>query len=115
MRTIIAGGREVTEYAHIIRATQRCGWTPAVVISGHARGVDKLGELWAERNKIPCEIFPANWDLYGNKAGPIRNNQMAEVADALIAIWDGKSRGTKHMIDTATKKGLKVYVHLLNK
>ncbi len=56
-------------------------------------------------------MYPAAWDTYGLKAGYIRNEEMADNADALIAIWDGKSRGTKHMIDIATRKGLRVYIH----
>ena len=54
--------------------------------------------------------FPANWKAHGRAAGPIRNAQMASVSHALIAFWDGKSRETKNMIDTATKRGLQVAV-----
>jgi hypothetical protein len=60
---------------------------------------------------IPCFRFPADWDRYGKAAGYIRNETMAANAEALIALWDGRSPGTKHMIDIARKKGLKVYVH----
>jgi hypothetical protein len=69
------------------------------VISGCARGVDQMGIRWAKENKISFVGVPANWDYYGKSAGMIRNTQMANKADALIAIWDGESRGTKHMID----------------
>jgi hypothetical protein len=55
-------------------------------------------------------VFPADWKTHGKAAGPIRNRQMAKNAEALIALWDGNSRGTKNMIETATKLGLKVYV-----
>jgi hypothetical protein len=55
--------------------------------------------------------FPADWDTHGRAAGVIRNKQMAEYGDMLIAFWDGESKGTKNMIDTSKKLGLLVYVH----
>ena len=69
--------------------------------------------MWAATFSIPCEKYPADWDKYGKSAGYRRNEQMADNADSLIALWDGRSRGTKHMIDIAHRKGLKVYVHLI--
>jgi hypothetical protein len=113
MKTIIAGSRQCTDSDHLLVALDKCGWIPSVVISGNARGVDRLGELWAEENKVPCIRYPANWEKYGSMAGPIRNEKMAEEADALIAIWDGKSKGTKHMIGAAKRRGLKVYIHMI--
>lgn len=59
---------------------------------------------------IPVKRFPADWDRHGRAAGPIRNCQMAQYADALIAIWDGKSRGTKNMIDEMNKCGKPVLI-----
>ncbi len=110
MRTIIAGSRDGVDLIDINEAMKACGWIPSVVISGTARGSDQLGEHWAIGNSIPVELYPANWTL-GKKAGYLRNEQMADKAQALVAIWDGKSRGTKHMIDIANRKGLRVYVH----
>lgn len=81
-----------------------------VIISGHASGADALGERYAQERGFLLETYPADWKVLGKADGPIRNAKMAEVADALIAFWDGKSRGTKNMIDTATKRGLKVAV-----
>ena len=57
-----------------------------------------------------CYRFPADWDKYGKAAGYKRNGEMARNADALIAFWDGKSRGTKHMIDLAKKYDLQARV-----
>ena len=68
------------------------------VVSGGARGVDHLGERFAQQNGIPLRIFPADWEKYGKAAGSIRNNQMALYADVLLAVWDGDSRGTQDMI-----------------
>lgn len=111
MRTIIAGSRDIKDYALVVDAINKAPWKPSLIISGGAKGVDTLGEQWAEANDIPVEKYHANWKQFGRAAGPIRNRDMAEKADALIAIWDGKSKGTKSMIDLATNSGLPVYVH----
>lgn len=80
------------------------------VISGCALGVDTFGIRWAEERGLPVMRYPADWDRYGKSAGPRRNSQMAVVADALVALWDGESPGTRHMIQEADKRGLRVYV-----
>lgn len=113
MRTIIAGSRSIYDYQFLLDAIDECGWTPTTVISGAAKGADNLGEDWAYDHKVPCELFPADWNKFGKSAGYRRNVQMAENADALIALWDGQSRGTKHMIDIAKSKGLKIYVKVI--
>ena len=76
------------------------------IISGRARGVDKMGEKYARERNISLKLFPANWDLHGKKAGYVRNMEMARAADAVIVFWDGKSPGTSHMIATAKKLNL---------
>lgn len=80
------------------------------------KGVDLLAEEWAEAHNLPIDPYPADWTTYGRGAGPIRNRQMAfeSGAEALIAIWDGKSTGTKGMIELAHEAGLDVHVYLLN-
>lgn len=116
MRTIIAGSREISNndlFGSIIDAVDESGFEITTVISGGARGADKAGEVWAEVNSIPVEIYNAEWSKYGKRAGYIRNTKMAEMAEALIAIWDGVSKGTKNMIDIAKDKNLKIYVKLV--
>jgi len=112
MRTIIAGSRNITDYKFLCKIMEEINIGTTVIISGGAKGVDSLAIKYAKDNKIPVEIFKPDWDKFGKKAGIIRNCEMGNVADALIAIWDGKSRGTKHMIDYAmnSKKILKVHV-----
>ena len=83
---------------------------PIEIVSGGARGADRYGEIFAGTNKLKLTKFPAKWNEYGKSAGYKRNKQMAEYADMLIAIWDGSSRGTKHMIDLATERGLIVEI-----
>lgn len=81
-----------------------------VIISGTARGADKLGENYSKRRHLKLIKMPADWNKYGNSAGMVRNNDMADYGDYLIAFWDGKSKGTSHMIKTAKEKGLKVRI-----
>lgn len=112
MRTIIAGSRTITNINEVFRAIADSTYDITQIISGGAAGVDTLAIEYAQLWGIPCTVMNANWDLYGKSAGYIRNTQMAEHADALVAVWDGFSRGTEHMIKIAREKGLKVYVSL---
>jgi predicted Rossmann fold nucleotide-binding protein DprA/Smf involved in DNA uptake len=114
MKVIIAGGRYFEDYALLCRV---CDYmlsnTPndeIIIVSGTAYGADKLGEKYANERGYPINQFPADWDTYGKSAGYRRNEQMAENADALIAFWDRKSKGTKSMIDIAIRKSLKLKV-----
>jgi hypothetical protein len=110
MRTIIAGSRTATNYDDLLRAIQAAPWKPTLVISGAARGADALGERWACENAVLLLRVPAEWDTHGRRAGYLRNLEMAKQAQALIALWDGSSRGTAHMIETARSNRLPVFV-----
>lgn len=110
MRVIIAGGRDIMDFWLLADAIEESGFDIQTVVSGGAKGVDTMGEIFASEMNLKLNIYPADWERHGRAAGPIRNRKMAENADALIAIWDGKSRGTKNMIETARKLGLLVYV-----
>lgn len=126
MKVIIAGSRPPKDlspderfkwssraHAALTRAVQESKFTIREVVSGTADGVDRIGELWAKIHEIPVRRFPAQWNTWGKSAGYLRNCEMADNADALIAIWDGKSRGTQNMIDIARRKGLRVHVQAL--
>lgn len=113
MKVIIAGGRDVTDYFAVKAAYIKSGFEAEEIVSGGARGVDYLGEVFAKNAGIPVKRFPADWVTHGKRAGPIRNAQMAEYADALIAVWDGESKGTANMISQARKNGLEVFVFLV--
>lgn len=104
MKIIIAGGRDFNNYYILEKVLNSFKGLIDEVISGDARGADELGARWATYNNIHVNHFPADWDYYGHAAGFIRNIEMADNADALIAFWDGKSKGTGHMIKTMQMK-----------
>lgn len=114
-KTIIAGSRHGVRQLDIDAAMQSCPWQPSVIISGTAPGADRFGEKWAAQHGVQVLRFPAAWDLFGKAAGSIRNTQMAEAAEALVAVWDGESAGTRDMIAKAKAAGLKVHVHMMSK
>lgn len=113
MRVIIAGTKSICDGATVRMAIEASGFQITEVVSGGSRGVDKSAERIAKSDRIPLKRFPADWDRYGKKAGPLRNREMAAYADALIAVWDGESRGTRHMIETMRKAGKPVYVQMV--
>lgn len=113
MKVIIAGSRNFRDYDTLRRVCTEYFMELNIIeiVSGNAIGADRLGEQFAFDIRIPVKKFPADWNGYGPSAGVIRNCEMADYADILIAFWDGKSPGTKHMIKTAREKGLKVEVY----
>jgi hypothetical protein len=113
MKVIIAGSRGITDEHLIFNAIKESGFEITEVVSGGAAGVDKFGEKYANRNDIPLKIFLADWEKKKASAGIIRNAEMANYAEALIAVWDGKSKGTKNMIEIAGRKGLLVFVEVV--
>lgn len=114
-RVIIAGTRTFDDY-NLLQVScdkllaEKRRTHIIVILSGTARGADRLGEAYAKTQGFRLQQFPANWEKDGKAAGPIRNAKMADNADALIAFWDGFSRGTRNMIETARRKGLAVRV-----
>lgn len=111
MRVIVAGSRSITSYTEVCNAIAQSKFPINEIVSGNAEGVDQYGEAYAIEMYLDLVIFPANWKLHKNKAGILRNMKMGDYADALVAVWDGTSRGTKHMIDYMNKLGKPVYVH----
>ena len=105
LRVIIAGGRDFDDYKLLEKTMTELDFNIKCIISGTADGADTLGELWAEEHQIPIKRFPPKWNVYRRRAGPVRNEQMAVYGDYLIAFWDGKSKGTKNMINTMKRKG----------
>ena len=112
MKIIIAGTRTFTNYKKLCKVCDHLlqDQTNIEIVSGTCRGTDKLGEQYAKERGCKLTQFPADWNKYGKAAGPKRNQQMANYADVLIAFWDGKSRGTKNMIDLAKNADFKIWI-----
>ena len=113
IRIIVAGSRTFNNYP-LLKHTlnnfiQQLGAYDSIeIVSGGAPGADRFGERYAREQGYSLKIFPAHWNLYGKRAGYLRNAEMADYADCLVAFWDCQSPGTKHMINLAMQKGLKV-------
>lgn len=104
IKLIIAGGRDFTNY-NLLKETIEANYnlTEIEIISGGAKGADKLGEEFAKEHNIPLRIFPADWSL-GRSAGMKRNQEMANYGDEAVLFWDGYSSGTSNMIHTMRNK-----------
>lgn len=112
-RVIIAGGRDFRDYDLLTKTMDNLlsnTKDDIMVVCGKARGADTLGERYAKERGYAIRYFPANWERYGKAAGYLRNTEMAKNADALVAFWDGMSLGTRHMIEIAKARGLKIRV-----
>src|SRR5688500_10716758 len=132
MKIVIAGSRSINDYNLLKKVMVKSNAFSKVteVVSGGARGVDKLGERWAKEHKVKLTVMPALWHkldvpgavvdvrpgqedgYYNSRAGIQRNEEMAQYADAAVILWDGVSNGTRHMVNYMKKLGKKVYVHV---
>lgn len=125
LRVIIAGSRDFNDFPKLMNSCidilfkvtkQNKDLDKIRIVSGTARGADQLGEQYAKIAGYEVSRFPADWEGLGKRAGYVRNAEMAKFAVAddnygvLIVFWDGKSKGTKHMIDLAEKYGLEVHI-----
>lgn len=109
----ITGSRAITDYKLVCAAINESPFDLAditKIISGGAGGVDTLAEIFAKNHGIPFEEYPANWKLYGKRAGPIRNKEMESKIEAAVVIWNGASKGTKHYIDLVKASGKPLYL-----
>jgi hypothetical protein len=113
MKVLICGSRSI-DSEHLLReALEESKFKVSAIISGGATGADRLGESYAKSLNLPLEIYKPDWKRFRKGAGIIRNKQMVEAADAVISLWDGKSRGTKSTIEYAKKVGKPVYVKII--
>ena len=112
LNVIIAGSRNFNNYEVLkyvcdkLLERRLAEGYKITIISGHAKGADTLGELYAKERGFDVRIFEPDWKRYGKRAGGIRNGKMAEVGNALIAFPLGESPGTRDMIKKATEKNL---------
>ena len=113
-RVIVAGSRTLEDY-ELVRKTLDPILAPmdkrdTVILSGTARGADKLGERYASEHGYAVVCYPADWTTHGRRAGIIRNEQMVLDATHLVAFWDGVSKGTRHMIAAASGRGIETWI-----
>ena len=115
MKYIVAGGRDFRDSNRLNMVLEMFirHFDMTTIISGMARGADSLAAKFAETFDycVSLEEFPADWKMYSTNAGHVRNQQMAQAGDGLIAFWDGRSRGTKDMIEKATRSNLEVHIY----
>lgn len=102
-KLIIAGSRTFNNFKLIRQTLDDEKNSIAEVVCGEAKGADLYGKAWAQYHDIPVKSFPADWQSYGSAAGYIRNHEMGDYADELVAFWDGRSPGTKEMIEYMQK------------
>jgi len=110
---IVAGGRDFNNYKGLTSSLNYLFQhinDDIEIVCGMSKGADRLGERYAKEQGYRIIYMPADWDLYGRSAGYKRNVEMAKYANALVAFWDGKSSGTKHMIEIARSEGLEVRI-----
>lgn len=121
---IIAGSRDVDDPALLRAALEDASLPIGEVVSGAARGVDTLGEQWAEAHGVPVERFPItsdDWELHGKSAGRKRNADMllytlkSPLKSAILTLWDGQSKGTAHMIGLgiANERNIECHVYIV--
>src|SRR3954467_3895208 len=115
MITIIAGSRTLTmaNMKDIEAAIEESGFDITTVMCGCSNGADTLGEMWANEHDIPVRHVRADWDTFKKFAGPVRNRIMADAADALILVWDGKSPGSKNMLENGIEFGLRIFTRIV--
>lgn len=117
-KLIVAGGRDFNDYDLLSRvlfamAEDELADKAVSIVSGLAKGADALGFQFAKEYDITLYEFPADWTKYGKRAGFLRNEEMGQFSDGLLAFWDGKSRGTKHMIEymRSLDKPIQIYYY----
>jgi len=108
MKVAVIGSRTFDKYESVYNILSKLKITE--IISGGAKGADSLAERYAKENNIPTKIFLPDWKTYGKKAGFLRNTQIIEECEMVVAFWDGESKGTKDSLDKAEKLGKKVMI-----
>jgi len=110
MKLAIVGSRNFTDYKRLSRIVDKVKEQITLIVSGGARGADTLAERYAKERAIPYLIFPANWDEYGKQAGMLRNQEIVNNADGMIAFLAPESRGTRDSIKRAQIKGIPTHI-----
>ena len=117
MKIAIVGSRDFVDYDNFVQRLNKIlnenQIKVSVIVSGGARGVDTLAERFAEENHLETKIFKPNWEI-GRHAAFLRNTDIVESADIVIAFWDGFSRGTKDSITKAKKRNKRLFIEKIS-
>ena len=114
MRVIIAGSRDIyLTTSEVAKLLHKHNLSPTEIVCGMAKGVDKSGLNWAKSHNIPVKRFHPNWDKFGLRAGPLRNEQMAEYGEVLLLIWTGKSKGSANMKQNMMKLNKQIFEEIV--
>ena len=110
MKLLVAGSRDINDF-------DICGYIDAgvdTIICGGARGIDTIAEQYADEHRLSKIVLRPRYDLYGRAAPIRRNEEMVDMADAVLVIWNGKSNGTKHTVEYAKRRGKDLTVIILD-
>lgn len=108
MKVAVIGSRSFNDYEKVKHTLSKINIT--LLVSGGAAGADKLGEKYADENNIAKKIFYPDWKAHGKAAGFLRNTDIINEAELIVAFWDGISKGTKDSINKAEKQGKKIII-----
>jgi hypothetical protein len=114
MKLAVIGSRNFSD-SHILTQTLNMlheEYNVTTLVSGGAKGADIMGQRWAEIRSIETEIYIPDWNLHGKRAGLLRNQDIVNSADLIVAFWDGVSTGTRHAIDLAHSSKTPVIVYI---
>ena len=106
MKLLIVGSRSITEFDLAPYIKENID----TIISGGANGIDSIAEAYADSHRLSKYILRPRYDLYGRAAPLKRNEQMVDLADAVLIIWDGQSKGTQYTLKYAKKQNKPVTI-----
>jgi len=115
MKLAIVGSRTYENWDEFLKLVQDVIYVDGItkIVSGGAKGADKLAEKFADFFEIEKEIYHADWNKHGRSAGYIRNKDIIKNSDIVVAFWDGESKGTKHAIDLVLKYKKELHVFII--
>lgn len=117
MKIAVVGSRSITDYESIEIAVKGLleGMGPFTLVTGGARGVDRLAAHAARKLGIPVEEYKPDYAAHGRRAPLVRNERIVKEANYMLAFWDGESNGTRHVVALARAKGIECEVMVRNR
>lgn len=113
MKVILAVSRDIISYDQVCKAISDSGINITEVLYLVVPGVSTMPERWAAENNIPCRRYQSEKEKFGHRAGLLIATKICQEADALIAVWDGKSRGVRYLMNAALDNQTVVYTHIV--